>query len=108
MTLRLLIICHLEFLSLKVGCQGLLSLHLSKCHIEGNLCCGSFNFNLKHSDIDDEITYGPHRDKTCLRGLANKTGADQPGHPRSLISAFVIRFLESIMCKLATGEISTF
>ena len=29
-------------------------------------------------------------------------------HPRSLISAFVIRFLESIICKLATGEISIF
>ena len=37
---------------------------------------------------------------------ANNTGADQPAHPRSLISAFVIRFLESIICYLATGEIS--
>ena len=29
-------------------------------------------------------------------------------HPRSLISAFVIRVLESIKCKLASGEISIF
>ena len=29
-------------------------------------------------------------------------------HPRSLLSAFVIRFLESILCILATGEISIF
>ena len=36
----------------------------------------------------------------------NNTGADQPAHPRSLISAFVIRFLESNICKLS--EISTF
>ena len=35
----------------------------------------------------------------------NITGADQPAHPRSLISAFVIRFLESYICKLASGEI---
>ena len=35
---------------------------------------------------------GPRREKTCLRGVANNTGADQPAHPRSLISAFVIRF----------------
>ena len=35
---------------------------------------------------------GPRREKTCLRGLANNTGADQPAHPRSLISAFVIHF----------------
>ena len=37
--------------------------------------------------------------KTCLRGFANNTG---------LISAFVIRFVESIICKLATGEIPVF
>ena len=50
-------------------------------------------------------TYGPRREKTCLRGFANNTGADQPTHPRSLISAYVIRFLESTICTLATGEI---
>ena len=38
----------------------------------------------------------------------NNTGADQPAHPRSLINAFAIRFLERIICKLATGEISIF
>ena len=52
--------------------------------------------------------YGPQRKKTCLRGFANNTGADQPAHPRSLISAFVIRFLERNICQLNTGEISTF
>ena len=30
--------------------------------------------------------------------FANHKGTDQPAHPRSLISAFVIRFLESTMC----------
>ena len=49
---------------------------------------------------------GPRREKTCLRGFANNTGADQPAHPRSLISAFVIRFLKNTIYKLATGEIS--
>ena len=38
----------------------------------------------------------------------NNTGADQPAHPRSLISAFMICFLESIISKLATCEISIF
>ena len=38
----------------------------------------------------------------------NNTGADQPSHPRSLIRAFVILFLESTICKLTTGEISIF
>ena len=53
-------------------------------------------------------SYGPWREKTCLRGSANNTGTDQPAHPCSLISAFVICFLESFICKLATGEISIF
>ena len=48
------------------------------------------------------------REKTCLRGFANNTGPDQPAHSRRLISAFVIRFLESIIRKLVTGEISIF
>ena len=41
-------------------------------------------------------------------GAANNKGTDQPAHPRSLISAFVIRLLESIISRLATSEISTF
>ena len=49
---------------------------------------------------------GPRRDKTCLRGFANNKGADQPAHPRRLISTFVIRLLESIISKLASSEIS--
>ena len=53
-------------------------------------------------------SYGPRREKPCLRGFANNTDADQPAHPRSLISAFVIHFLEKIICILATGEIAIF
>ena len=54
------------------------------------------------------IIYGPRREKTCLWWFAKNTGADQPAHPRSLISAFVIRVLESIISRLATSEISNF
>ena len=54
------------------------------------------------------ISNGPRREKTCLRRCANNTGADQPAHPRSLISAFVIRLLESIISRLNTDEISIF
>ena len=39
--------------------------------------------------------------------FANNRHADQPAHPRSLISAFVIRVLESIISKLAISEIPT-
>ena len=54
------------------------------------------------------MKYGPRREKTCLLRFANNKGADQPAHPRNLISAFVIRLLESIISRLATGEISIF
>ena len=50
----------------------------------------------------------PRREKTCVRKFTNNKGADRPAHPRSLISAFVIRFLESAICKLAAGKFSIF
>ena len=53
------------------------------------------------------VLNGPRHKKTCLRGLANNTGTHQPAHTRSLISAFVVRFIESIISKLASGEISS-
>ena len=40
--------------------------------------------------------------------FANNKGADQPAHPRQLISAFVISFLESDISKLCTGDISIY
>ena len=45
----------------------------------------------QEAHIKANIIIGPRREKTCLRGFANNTGADQPAHPRNLISAFVIR-----------------
>ena len=41
-------------------------------------------------------------------GSANNKGADQLAHPRSLISAFAIHKLNSIVSKLAPSEISLF
>ena len=51
---------------------------------------------------------GPCHEKTCLRRFANNKGADQPAHPRSLISAFVILVLKSTISKFAISRISTF
>ena len=52
--------------------------------------------------------YGPQLEKTCLQGFANNIGAGQPGHPRRLISAFVIRLLRCIISRFAKSEISIF
>ena len=46
--------------------------------------------------------------KPVFGGFANNTGADQPAHPRSLISAFVIPFLESTIFDLESGKVSIF
>ena len=35
------------------------------------------------------VIYEPGHAKTCLMPYTNNKGADQPAHPRSLISAFV-------------------
>ena len=54
------------------------------------------------------LSYGPRREKTCLREFANNKGADQPAHLRSLISTFVIRLLKSIISKPAASKILIF
>ena len=38
---------------------------------------------------------------------ANNKGADQPAHPRSLNSAFVVRCLDSIISLVSISEISS-
>ena len=45
-------------------------------------------------------TYGPQPEKTCLSGL-RRTKVQTSQRIRSLISAFVIRLLESVVSKLA-------
>ena len=53
--------------------------------------------------VDNQLLYlGPRREKTCLLGFANNKGADR------LISAYIIRLLQSIISKLATSEVSLF
>ena len=52
--------------------------------------------------------YGPGHAKMCLMHYANNKDADQPAHPRSLISAFVVRALDSIISFVSRYEISRF
>ena len=42
----------------------------------------------------------------CLMSFANNKGADQPAHPCSLISAFVVRCLDSIISLGSIAEVS--
>ena len=47
--------------------------------------------------VRSKVSFEPGHAKMCLMLNANNKGADQPAHPRSLISAFVVRSLDSIM-----------
>ena len=49
--------------------------------------------------------HGPDHVKTCLMSYANNKGADQPAHPRSLISTFVVHCLDSMICILAIYKV---
>ena len=54
------------------------------------------------------LLYGPGHAKMCLKTYANNKGAVQPAHPRSLISTFVVRCFDSMMCILALSKVSRF
>ena len=51
---------------------------------------------------------GPSHVKMCLMPYANNKGADQPVHPWRLISTFVVRCLDSMICILALSKVSRF
>ena len=97
MTIKLLTEHHLKYLSLKRGCTGssestLVKMpHCWKSHVAAH-------------------NWASAREKPVFKGGGannNNIGADLPAHPRRLISAFVIRISESIMCKLNTGFLAS-
>ena len=63
--------------------------------------------NIFYKELAFTTYNGPHHDKTCLRGLCTNKGTHQPAHLCSLISTFVIRLLEIIVCRLATSKFSS-
>ena len=57
---------------------------------------------MKHYTFKYELGH----EKMFLMSYANNKGADQPAHPCSLISAFVVRCLDSIISVDSIAEIS--
>ena len=53
------------------------------------------------------ILYELDHEKMCLMSYANNKGADQPAHPHSLISAFVVHCLDSVMSLVFVTKISS-
>ena len=42
--------------------------------------------------------------KPVIMSYANNKGADHPAHPRSLISAFIVRCLDSVISLVSISE----
>ena len=57
--------------------------------------------------LHKNISFEPGHEKTFLMSYANNKGADQPAHPHSLISAFVVRCLDSVMSLVSVTKISS-
>ena len=53
-----------------------------------------------------EVFHQSRAMRKCLKSYANNKGADQPAHPRSLISAFIVLCLDSIISLDSIAEIS--
>ena len=53
-----------------------------------------------------EKLFGPGHAKICLMPYANNKGANQPAHP--LISTFVVRCLDSMICIFAISKVLRF
>ena len=49
----------------------------------------------------------PDHEKMCHMSYSNNKGADQPAHPRSLISTFVVRCLDSIISRFYSWNFKT-
>ena len=66
----------------------------------------SLRFYLSSWYMRRATIFEPRHEKTCLMPYANNRGAEQPAHPRSLISTFVDRCLNtSIIPTLAKSKI---
>ena len=52
-------------------------------------------------------TSEPGHEKMCFMSYANNEGADQPAHPCSLISTFVVHCLDSVMSLVSVIIISS-
>ena len=79
---------------------------LSRLSISKFTCVVLFYRNL--APVISIIIIGHRRERTRLWRLVNNKCADQFAHTRSLVSAFVIRLLETVISRLASSKISIF
>ena len=116
-----------HFLRSALDCQNSKWSAILLIRLEGVLYCFITSFHIhvqKKISFENSINIYKSRDGICFvwnltRSIwatswenlfmpdANNKGADQPAHPRSLISAFVVRCLDSIMPKVSISKMSS-
>ena len=75
-------------------------------HLLTHTIHGDLNYTI---DVEtDKTMFEPGHEKMCLMPYANNKDADQPAHPRSLISAFVVRCQDRMIPLVYISEISRF
>ena len=77
------------------SCQSKFAIH------EVMNCVANLKVHLKDL-TENELGH----EKMCFMSYAKNKGADRPAHPRSLISAFVVRCLDSMISLDSIAEIS--
>ena len=96
----------LRFLILKIQCY----LGKKKCHIESYIAICSAIVKMTifggNSQSDLTLSLSAMSGENLFMPNVNNKGADQPVHARSLISSFVVHWLDSTIPLLAMAEIS--
>ena len=82
-------------------CSFFCALTQAKSRLRIKISTFSFHQGMRRWD-------GPGRAKMCLMPYVKNKGADQPAHPRSLISTFVVCSLDSMVSLVSRSKISRF
>ena len=82
----------------------------SMCSIVFYFCgfinSGEFLYERFINYWSSHVKYEPVHEKICPTPYANNKGADQPAHPHSLMSTFVVLRQDSIILIIAKSKIS--
>ena len=92
-----------------ISCRKSIPKHVKlRLNEQAGFLKNDYDVRLAKKQIFDTLrkTYEPCHEKMCLMSYANNKGADQPAHPRSLISAFIFRCLNSIISLDSIAKIS--
>ena len=87
--------------------QILIGCNFTNCNACVSFFCQVYKYIHTFELLSIGNKFEPGHEKMCLMSYTNNKGADQPAHPRSLISTFVVRCLDSVMYLVSVTKISS-